>query len=202
MHSAGPCATVGAVEFIQPQQYTDQVVVVARLAKLKRGWYLQFRAGKILSWTAAAILSLLIIASHKHYTVDVTVAWYTVPLVFYTLERRWTTRRGDTKVDNSDSQMKSLREVLVREVGGTHQDNSGPVEASEAPSTAGYAGVWTTVPSFLLFCSQPVCQPVWRGYLALLPSPHSIQCLTATTIDHFHSSAQSTTFRFWGAFSE
>lgn len=41
------------------------------------------------------VLSLLIIASHKHYTVDVTVAWYTVPLVFLALERRYSTKRKE-----------------------------------------------------------------------------------------------------------
>ena len=48
---------------------------------------------KVLAWIMGAVLSLLIIASRKHYTVDVVVAWYTVPLVFYTFHRRWTTKR-------------------------------------------------------------------------------------------------------------
>lgn len=29
----------------------------------------------------------------QHYSVDVVVAFYTVPLVFYTMHRRWTTKR-------------------------------------------------------------------------------------------------------------
>ena len=45
-------------------------------------------------WTGAAILSVLIVASRKHYTVDVLVAWYVVPLVFYASHRRWTTKRS------------------------------------------------------------------------------------------------------------
>nr|BCL66110.1 hypothetical protein [Volvox africanus] len=48
---------------------------------------------KAVSWLLGAILSVLIVASRKHYTVDVVIAWYTVPLVFYTMYRRWTTRR-------------------------------------------------------------------------------------------------------------
>lgn len=44
-------------------------------------------------WTGAAILSVLIVASRKHYTVDVLIAWYVVPLVFYASHRRWTTKR-------------------------------------------------------------------------------------------------------------
>lgn len=38
--------------------------------------------------TAACTPSLL-----QHYSVDVVVAFYTVPLVFYTMHRRWTTKR-------------------------------------------------------------------------------------------------------------
>lgn len=48
---------------------------------------------KIYQWFAAAVISALIIASRKHYTVDIVVAWYTVPMVFYHLKRRWTTFR-------------------------------------------------------------------------------------------------------------
>ncbi len=32
-------------------------------------------------------------ACPQHYSVDVVVAFYTVPLVFYTMHRRWTTKR-------------------------------------------------------------------------------------------------------------
>ena len=50
---------------------------------------------KIAAWVLSLVLSLLIIASHKHYTVDVTIAWYTVPLVFLALERRYSTKRKE-----------------------------------------------------------------------------------------------------------
>ena len=36
---------------------------------------------KLLAWLWACVTSILIIASRKHYTVDVIVAWYVVPLV-------------------------------------------------------------------------------------------------------------------------
>lgn len=49
---------------------------------------------KAVIWSAAAVLSFLIVASRKHYTVDVLVAWYVVPLVFYSSHRRWTTKRS------------------------------------------------------------------------------------------------------------
>lgn len=48
---------------------------------------------KRLAWAGAVVLSVLIIASRKHYSVDVVVAWYTVPLVFFYMQRRWTTQR-------------------------------------------------------------------------------------------------------------
>ncbi|XP_077238847.1 phosphatidylinositol:ceramide inositolphosphotransferase-like isoform X2 [Tasmannia lanceolata] len=43
---------------------------------------------KQLSWLLAIILSFLIIASRKHYTVDVVVAWYTVNLVVFFLDKK------------------------------------------------------------------------------------------------------------------
>ncbi|GAB4819233.1 hypothetical protein N2152v2_006279 [Parachlorella kessleri] len=48
---------------------------------------------KIVGWLGVAAMSLCIVMSRKHYTVDVVVAWYTVPLVFYAMHRRWTTKR-------------------------------------------------------------------------------------------------------------
>ncbi|KAL4557941.1 hypothetical protein LXL04_036136 [Taraxacum kok-saghyz] len=40
------------------------------------------------AWLTVVIQSLLIIASRKHYTVDVVVAWYTVNLVVFFLDRK------------------------------------------------------------------------------------------------------------------
>ncbi|KAL6772169.1 hypothetical protein ACKKBG_A29205 [Auxenochlorella protothecoides x Auxenochlorella symbiontica] len=48
---------------------------------------------KVVGWIGVGIMGLCIIASRKHYTVDVVVAWYVVPLVFYAMHRRWTTKR-------------------------------------------------------------------------------------------------------------
>ncbi|EPS70830.1 hypothetical protein M569_03927, partial [Genlisea aurea] len=42
---------------------------------------------KQFAWLVAVIQSLLIIASRKHYTVDITVAWYTVNLVVFFVDR-------------------------------------------------------------------------------------------------------------------
>ena len=43
-------------------------------------------------WLTAAVL-LPPVTRLQHYSVDVVVAFYTVPLVFYTMHRRWTTKR-------------------------------------------------------------------------------------------------------------
>ncbi|XP_027350815.1 phosphatidylinositol:ceramide inositolphosphotransferase 1-like [Abrus precatorius] len=46
------------------------------------------RCIKQLGWLLAVCQSLLIIASRKHYTVDVVVAWYTVNLVVFFVEKK------------------------------------------------------------------------------------------------------------------
>ncbi|XP_022157902.1 phosphatidylinositol:ceramide inositolphosphotransferase 1-like [Momordica charantia] len=43
---------------------------------------------KILAWLLCVIQSILILASRKHYTVDVIVAWYTVNLVTFFVDRK------------------------------------------------------------------------------------------------------------------
>lgn len=43
---------------------------------------------KMLAWVTAVIQSLLIIASRKHYTVDIVVAWYTVNLVVFFVDKK------------------------------------------------------------------------------------------------------------------
>jgi len=50
-------------------------------------------AMQVIAWCMVFTLSVLIVASRKHYTVDVLIAWYVVPLVFYAMLRRWTTKR-------------------------------------------------------------------------------------------------------------
>lgn len=84
-------------------------------------------AVKALSWLLGVVLSVLIVASRKHYTVDVVIAWYTVPLVFYAMYRRWTTRRpmsdfiqgsAVSAFDDVDGGELELEEVLVQRHGG------------------------------------------------------------------------------------
>lgn len=43
---------------------------------------------KQLAWLTVIIQSLLIVASRKHYTVDVVVAWYTVNLVVFFIDKK------------------------------------------------------------------------------------------------------------------
>jgi hypothetical protein len=47
---------------------------------------------KAAAWAAAAVLALLIIAARKHYTVDVVIAWYTLPMVYTLLHVFWRQR--------------------------------------------------------------------------------------------------------------
>lgn len=47
------------------------------------------RVVKALAWTAAVVLALLIISARKHYTVDVVIAWYVVPLAYCCLNMYW-----------------------------------------------------------------------------------------------------------------
>ena len=65
-----------------------------------RHWYISVHHPahcnvQVLIWCAAGVISTCIVASRKHYSVDVLIAWYAVPLVFFTLHRRWTTKRSD-----------------------------------------------------------------------------------------------------------
>lgn len=46
------------------------------------------RSVKILAWLMVVMQSLLIIASRKHYTVDVVVAWYTVNFVVFLVDSK------------------------------------------------------------------------------------------------------------------
>ncbi|KAK4396176.1 Phosphatidylinositol:ceramide inositolphosphotransferase 1 [Sesamum angolense] len=43
---------------------------------------------KQLAWLTVVIQSMLIVASRKHYTVDVVVAWYTVNLVVFFIDKK------------------------------------------------------------------------------------------------------------------
>ncbi|KAH0997446.1 hypothetical protein GBA52_021310 [Prunus armeniaca] len=46
------------------------------------------RCIKQIAWLVAVIQSLLIVASRKHYTVDIVVAWYTVNLVVFFIDQK------------------------------------------------------------------------------------------------------------------
>ncbi|CAK0740905.1 hypothetical protein CVIRNUC_001286 [Coccomyxa viridis] len=50
-------------------------------------------ATKVIGWVAVTLMSVLIVASRKHYSVDVVIAWYVVPLVYWTLQRHYSTKR-------------------------------------------------------------------------------------------------------------
>lgn len=48
---------------------------------------------QVIGWVAVTLMSVLIVASRKHYSVDVVIAWYVVPLVYWTLQRHYSTKR-------------------------------------------------------------------------------------------------------------
>ena len=50
-------------------------------------------AAQVIGWAAVLLMSVLIVASRKHYSVDVVIAWYVVPLVYWTLQRHFNTKR-------------------------------------------------------------------------------------------------------------
>ncbi|KAK8458091.1 hypothetical protein SEVIR_3G303400v4 [Setaria viridis] len=52
--------------------------------------YGSIRFVKMLAWCIAIVQSLLIISSRKHYSVDVVVAWYTVNLVVFFVDKKLT----------------------------------------------------------------------------------------------------------------
>ncbi|TYI99054.1 hypothetical protein E1A91_D01G260600v1 [Gossypium mustelinum] len=54
------------------------------------------RCIKQFGWSIAIIQSLLIVASRKHYTVDVVVAWYTVNLVVFFVDKKLPELSGRT----------------------------------------------------------------------------------------------------------
>jgi hypothetical protein len=56
-------------------------IIAVVVSELRLKWQtLYYRFIKLLAWIMAIVQSLLIIASRKHYTVDVVVAWYAVLL--------------------------------------------------------------------------------------------------------------------------
>lgn len=115
---------------------------------------------KALSWLMGVIISILIVASRKHYTVDVVIAWYTVPLVFYTMYRRWTTRRpmsdfiGGSALsafDDVDGGELELEEV--------RRDSSGAVEVRDLPKQpeGESAAAWPIFPRLAPQSAPPQC---------------------------------------------
>ena len=71
-----------------PQACCGSTPSAVTILTLTSCWHAQ-----VIAWCMVATLSVLIVASRKHYTVDVVIAWYVVPLVFYAMLRRWTTKR-------------------------------------------------------------------------------------------------------------
>ena len=67
--------------------------------------YGSWRAAKALAWLLVALNGVIIIASRKHYTVDVVVALFTVPLVWEALSTRLV---DPPRANSSAGQLSSL----------------------------------------------------------------------------------------------
>lgn len=84
--------------------------------------YGSIRFIKVLAWCIAVIQSFLIVASRKHYSVDVVVAWYTVNLVVFFVDKKLTElpdrSAGSTSalpitVKDKDSKLKEEKSRLL-----------------------------------------------------------------------------------------
>jgi len=75
-----------------------------------------FRFVKVFWWLAAVALSLLIVASRKHYSVDIVVAWYAVPLIFFglTKTRRWRRLSGRPVEESGNGRRERRDEAAER----------------------------------------------------------------------------------------
>ncbi|KAF3333988.1 phosphatidylinositol:ceramide inositolphosphotransferase-like isoform X1 [Carex littledalei] len=114
---------------------------------------------KVLGWIAAIIQSLLIIASRKHYSVDVVVAWYTVNLVVFFIDKKLSEmpdrsigsstllpviaskdRDGKTKEENlkllNGSSLDSLDLRPRTQINGKNMENGNDNESGKDLSTA------------------------------------------------------------------
>jgi hypothetical protein len=105
----------------------------------------------VVAWCGVAFMGLCIVASRKHYSVDVVVAWYTVPLVFYAMHRRWTTQRpvkdywphrpliGDDGAGGDEQ-----GDVEMGSLGG--QSSGEPKSEVRPPELEGAGGCWAPPP--------------------------------------------------------
>lgn len=84
----------------------------------------------MLAWCVAIAQSLLIISSRKHYSVDVVVAWYTVNLVVFFVDKKLTELPdrsvGSTSVLPVSSKDKDtkLKEENTRLLNGNSMDSA------------------------------------------------------------------------------
>ena len=64
-------------------------VLLALTVTLAIGKYSPHAALKALAWLDTTLVSLAVVALRKHYSVDVVVAWYTIPMLFYVCDRQF-----------------------------------------------------------------------------------------------------------------
>lgn len=61
----------------------------APTAILSYSHYGNVRLVKAFGWLVGVVLAVLIVAARKHYTVDVVIAWYVVPMVYVVMHQLW-----------------------------------------------------------------------------------------------------------------
>jgi hypothetical protein len=138
---------------------------------------------QIVGWLGVAAMSLCIVMSRKHYSVDVVVAWYTVPLVFYAMHRRWTTKRPVQDYwPHRPIQVRAWHNwtVLGRR---QQQQRAAPCMACEMALVHAYVRWqgWLHLPSGIMNCSW---RPLHKGSCTV---SEASGCRGATGIDSQHS---------------
>lgn len=160
--------TIGWSAVPQDQSLYSPQSAVQDTAKSYRGG-LTLLLLQAFAWVGAAAISLLIIAHRKHYSVDVVIAWYVVPLVFWTMHRRWTTKRPAVEPWPHRPLIEHTR------VGGSAANMAGGVEVG---SPAELAEVIVTNGSGPETSKVSSLQAVAVRY-SFIPRSHTFSCILA-----------------------
>jgi len=126
----------------------DQVfsshMAVMLLCALLLTKYCRYRWAQLLAWGITLVFGVLLISSQKNYTVDITIALYTVPLVWMACEIYYPDRIPLLRESGRGSEFRPLFQdpkedstiepVDEDNLDVTDSDESDPEEANEAPS--------------------------------------------------------------------
>lgn len=98
---------------------------------------------KRLMWAVVFVFGLLVVAARKHYTLDVVVAWYTVPLVWVAYERYFPDRfpRELIEMENADREAAAAAAKAAKIAGDSAAlPSSSPRSASSSSLLSGVGG--------------------------------------------------------------